>query len=254
MFIISIAIIEPKLSWTQKELLDFLRDKAGELNENIDQYDGLIVSISGHGWKDHVCTSDYKMIQKTAIHRIFSQPYPAIREIPRIFLYDCCDGDNEQGKGRLKKTDVSMPRDFAKCFTIDDIAQKADDLIWDHGTRNPDYRLVEINAANEGFQAKLNSDIGSYMIHGFVKEMIDDLNEKSKEQKFLYEIFDKVQQELEANGKQQTKSTYNNGTRCIKLMANKHKSSMIDSMFGGGDRGVELMEEPNESKLKLLNE
>ena len=74
-------LITLKMHWTQEELIEFLNEKAEELNENIDKYDGLIVTISGHGWKDHICTSDYEMVQKTAIHRIFSQPYPSIRAL-----------------------------------------------------------------------------------------------------------------------------------------------------------------------------
>eukprot|EP01084_Bolivina_argentea_P087010 157212_1 len=56
----------PKLHWTQDEIITLLKDKSDELEEKIDIYDGLIVVISSHGWKDCICTSDYKMIKKNA--------------------------------------------------------------------------------------------------------------------------------------------------------------------------------------------
>ena len=55
-------------------------------------FDGLIVSFSCHGIGNNIVTSDYKLIDRTVIHRCISEQYPQIREIPRIFLFDACDG------------------------------------------------------------------------------------------------------------------------------------------------------------------
>eukprot|EP01084_Bolivina_argentea_P216974 368472_1 len=60
-------------------------------NVEIGKCDGLFVTISGHGYDSNIITSDYGLINKNLCHRIFSQ-YVVSREVPRVFLYDCCDG------------------------------------------------------------------------------------------------------------------------------------------------------------------
>ena len=59
------------------------------------EHDSLIVIVSCHGIQDHIITSDYKKINKDTIHRIFSVICPSLRDIPGIFMYDSCDGDND---------------------------------------------------------------------------------------------------------------------------------------------------------------
>ena len=68
-----------------------------------DIYDGLVVLISCHGIKDYIVTSDYKRIDKNAIHRIFSADYPQNRTIPRLFFYVVTD----KMKG-IKVIDLTM--------------------------------------------------------------------------------------------------------------------------------------------------
>ena len=89
-----------KIYWTEKEVIDILREKAEDLESNLQNetephYDGLIVIISCHGLAENIITSDYKTISKTAIHRIFSAKKP-LRGRYRIFLFDCCSGVNEE--------------------------------------------------------------------------------------------------------------------------------------------------------------
>ena len=94
-----------KTRWTLSELKKLFDDRAHELQRNIDVYDGLFVIISCHGIHDYIITSDCKRFQKSAIHRIFSAHYPGVRGIPRLFLFDCCSGNNERRKSRLKSVD-----------------------------------------------------------------------------------------------------------------------------------------------------
>ena len=84
-----------KLTWQQDELIQFLQNKAGDLennlrdvNEDLVKYDGLIVLISSHGIGHYIITSDWQKISTTAIHRIFSANKPMSRRIPRIFVFD----------------------------------------------------------------------------------------------------------------------------------------------------------------------
>eukprot|EP01084_Bolivina_argentea_P154636 269524_1 len=69
---------EFKMSWTEHELITFLKEDVCQqlFDNNMDnelQYDGLIVCISCHGMKHTIITSDYKIIEKTVIHRIISK-------------------------------------------------------------------------------------------------------------------------------------------------------------------------------------
>eukprot|EP01083_Nonionella_stella_P012109 34365_1 len=45
-----------KVYWTQDEIIDFLNEKATYLENHLDEFDGLIVVISGHGMKGFICT------------------------------------------------------------------------------------------------------------------------------------------------------------------------------------------------------
>eukprot|EP01084_Bolivina_argentea_P317695 550857_1 len=89
-----------KMFFTEKEVMDLLQNSAEILENNLlqnntNKFDALIVILSGHGWDQSIVTSDYKLISKDAIHRYYSVKYPITRSIPRIFMYDCCDGYQE---------------------------------------------------------------------------------------------------------------------------------------------------------------
>ena len=88
-----------KIKWTEKEIVSFLENEIGEMlftaNGTLN-FDGLIVCISCHGIKDKIVTSDLKTMDKTAIHRLISNKYPKLRQIPRIFLFDCCNGSDDR--------------------------------------------------------------------------------------------------------------------------------------------------------------
>ena len=221
-----------RLKWKEQELIDFLKEKAAFFDSNVDKFDGLMVVISCHGLRDYVCTSDYKLIEKLAIHRLFSLNYPKVRELPRIFIYDCCDGDNDYGKGINSMTDTGKGREIkytkmnlddtetgdiemGKNFRAEHI-EKQNEAIWERGTKNPDYLLVEINAANPGFESKMSKTKGSYMISKFVEKMMKNLNDNNP--RFIHQIFDDIQEELQK--KQQTKNTYNNGAMYCVLKKN----------------------------------
>ena len=86
-----------KTRWTEIEVIEFLRDTVGPEICKCDQYgqliyDALIVCVTCHGLPNMCVTSDYRTIEKTVIHRIISIKYPKTRTIPRIFLFDSCEG------------------------------------------------------------------------------------------------------------------------------------------------------------------
>eukprot|EP01084_Bolivina_argentea_P005685 10726_1 len=139
----------PKQHWTEKELKDFLTDRAHYLERNIEIYDGLIVIVSGHGIRGNICTSDLKKFSKLAIHRIFSSAHPKSRNIPRLFVFDCCAGNNQQERPTSISDDS---HDIAKHISLDDVDGDGDFAQpWIKGDHNPDYQLAVISAANPGF-------------------------------------------------------------------------------------------------------
>merc|ERR1719491_2485339 len=69
------------------------------------------------------------------------------------------------------------------------------DWLWKNGDLNPDYRLAVLNAANEGFQSKMNADVGSYVIHGFWRRAMALLKEKGEVPR-LGKIFKEIQYDL----------------------------------------------------------
>eukprot|EP01083_Nonionella_stella_P307823 1083377_1 len=159
-----------KLHWKADEVVSFLQndvgkelfDDNGELN-----YDGLIEVISSHGMKDNIITSDRKTIEKVALHRIVSIKYPNSREIPRLFLFDSCEGSEQRIKDEYKM-DILEEKEQSKGFGLNDVQGG---FKWTTSTKNPDYKLVEIHAANAGFQAKAHMQFGSYLIYLFTKKM-----------------------------------------------------------------------------------
>lgn len=81
--------------WTEDDIISFLvNDVVDALFEGTDrvQYDALIVCISCHGLENTVITSDLRKIEKQLLHRAVSHYRPKVRNIPRIFIIDACDG------------------------------------------------------------------------------------------------------------------------------------------------------------------
>ena len=95
-----------------------------------------------------------------------------------------------------------------------------------------DFKLVVINAANDGFQSKMNTATGSYVITRFVKKIRKNVFE-GHNKRFLHEILDDIQENLHDLGKQLMVKTYNNKTEWIKFVKNergKPKTTLSLSM------------------------
>ncbi len=225
-----------KLKWTENELIDFLKDKAKDLEDNIklnheSSYDGLIVIISCHGLKNHIITSDYQMIEKLAIHRIFSINHKLNRTIPRIFIYDCCDGMDRRDRSPSPYTITQQPPfeddhdEYGKCamgkgYGLSDISSNSGSS-WTRNEHNPDFRLCTIYAANAGFMSMMNAKDGSYLIKTLSEKLI-----MGHDNKFLGEICEEIEKELyeeEEKEKQLIDCRFHNQTQYIKF----NKSAMV---------------------------
>ena len=109
----------------------------------------------------------------------------------------------------------------SKTIEVRDIHGKKS-LIWAKDEDNPDYKLVIINAANQGFQSKMNKTIGSYAIKQLTQRLAENIGNNNNK-KFLNEILEDIQEELHNNGKQLIVKTFNNKTEYIKFRQHKNE-------------------------------
>ena len=216
--------IDGKLSWTKAEVLEFLEEQIAQHffdGNGVAKCDGLIVSISSHGLHDCIVSSDYKMINRTDIHRSISDKYPQIREIPRIFLFDACDGTRDR-----KATDDLDSTDNESADNMDDgEANKAgDDVVeslqmeteWTSRTKNPDYNLIVVHGSNDGFVSKMQAtEVGSYLTYCFTKMVKDNI--VKRERRGLGAILTEIQNVLHDKGKQMIKFICFNNTGSLRI-------------------------------------
>merc|ERR1712013_629561 len=189
---------------------------------------------------------DYKLLSKVDIERIFSKEGHSLsREVPRIFIFDVCDGDGEHGKFGTKKTNEENLADLVGA--ADAIAPEEGDekeeseeeekdagkdvdwyekkeeptpspeALWARDTEHPDYQMAELNGSTRGFQSKLNRESGSYLIAGFVSRAEKAFAEKGFVPR-IGPIFKDIQLELgKVLKKQQPSYIWNNDTSNVQL-------------------------------------
>eukprot|EP01084_Bolivina_argentea_P065278 118988_1 len=264
----------PKLHWTKNELIDYLKKFANIFAKNVisisndnasnnnNGYDSLILVVSGHGIDNHIITSDYQLIHQDVFHRMFSSYYPCSREVPRIAIFDSCQGDETAKSAKTKKSsniteekeggdDVSKNVQY-EGFNTTDITPPLNRVtsevpsLWDRNTKNPDENLVKINASNAGFQSKMNDEVGSYLISKFVDKTLNGIEDN--EQKFLCETMDEIQKELADMRKQLPTALYNNNTRNILFMMNDNEDKIYEEKI----ELVEVMNKSQQAKELLI--
>eukprot|EP01083_Nonionella_stella_P062621 162817_1 len=211
---------EDALQWNEDEITNDLQFQSECLANNITKYDGLLVFVSCHGMEGGIITSDYKLIEKSFFHRSFSAKYPLSRKIPRVFIFDCCSGNEE----RVPRASISLNEPMQrksgvhkelKEKTVMQYIGAKEKQLWQGNEDNPDFQLVQVDAANRGFQSKLNVSKGSYLITRFIDKSLEEKKENGKQ--FLYEIMDEIQQKLHQDGTQQIMPQYQNKTRYVRF-------------------------------------
>ena len=90
---------------------------------------------------------------------------------------------------------------------------------WTTNSKNPDYNLVVVHAANEGFVANISADVGSYVVYALSKVIRTNVGRTPA--KGLAELLEEVQNALHDNGKQQTVNVLNNHTRTLLFKKNQ---------------------------------
>ena len=98
-----------------------------------------------------ILTSDYKIISSTAIRRIFSNNKPSDRKIPILFLFDCCSGDNIKSKNFREGSEDEEVGKNGHSPSYRNAESGDGGEIWGRGEDDPDFKLVIIRGANEGF-------------------------------------------------------------------------------------------------------
>eukprot|EP01084_Bolivina_argentea_P316132 547910_1 len=236
MFKYNIYPKDEKYNWTQIQIIEFCENRAKYFSDNrktdinTNGYDSLLLIHSGHGYKNSIISSDMQLITKVAIHRIFSVNYPEVRNIPRLYIFDCCSGNMERGRSIKREhnestTDVMM--ELGKNYSVSNIEiTQSDDEIWKRDQLNPDYKLSIVHGANDGFQSKLHAIRGSYLIYEFVKRMVE--NRENHQDKFLGDIIAEIQDFLHDKGKQQIISVLSNHAALIKFIPNDNVFTIQD--------------------------
>eukprot|EP01084_Bolivina_argentea_P232631 392046_1 len=169
---------EQRYEWNKKELIEFLTAQSETFHQRVNDndVDGLLVVISGHAFQRDLLTSDYKLLSLTDLHRLFSNE-PTSRNIPRLFICDISLGDSAL-KYYGKSDEVKSNEDEQNRH--DEINTQTREYWWWEDEPHPDYKLGLIFAANEKFQSKTSSDIGSYLTYQFVWKMCESLRKKKK--------------------------------------------------------------------------
>merc|ERR1712228_93521 len=209
---------EPCIKWKQNDMQTFLESNATFLSENIRSgamYDSLICIISCHGIPDYLLSSDYKMYSKLAVQRTLSF-FSVLREIPRFILFDCCQGGDKRSILSTEQKMEEKEEEKEKRVDVEDImGGDAEHKFWVDDDENPDHLLARVNAANKGFTSQLNPTNGSLVIYKMYKKYLDAIDGNRKPFPFIHEVFDEIQTELQAEGKQLPESVWNDNTRNI---------------------------------------
>merc|ERR1712228_930852 len=220
---------EPCIKWKQNDIKHFLESSATFLSENIRSgamYDSLICIISCHGIPDYLLTSDYKMYSKLAVQRTLSF-FAVLREIPRFILFDCCQGGDKRSILSKEQNAEKKEEEKEKRVDVEDImGGDAEHKFWVDDDENPDHLLARVNAANKGFTSQLNPTNGSLVIYKMYSKYVDAIDGKRKPFPFVHEVFDEIQTELQAEGKQLPESVWNDNTRNI--IFKKRSAAMMD--------------------------
>ena len=221
-----------KLHWTRDQIIDLLEEKAKFLVEHRHIHDGLVVVISCHGINGSIISSDGQHIPKLLIHRIFSMgpDTAALRVIPRLFVFDCCDGNFDRDQCNREMMDQAKGSgdtlSVLHTVTAVNARWRNDSNPWAKDERNPDYKLAVVHAANESFSSVARKDVGSYLIFFMVSKLARNVGTWAmcRGRRFLSEVVDEIQAVLEEKGKQLVVPVYLNGTE--RIVFRKHRVSL----------------------------
>merc|ERR1712062_287249 len=135
--------------------------------------------------------------------------FPSTRQIPRIFLFDACDGHaswevdtsavEEVVESQLpvsKDIDLSIVNELQNTQTsLAEIEKSVTIRQWKGDMVNPDHNLMVIHGSNRDFVAKAHSEYGSFLTKVFAEAVM--MNIRNGDVEGLDLILPRVQNVLE---------------------------------------------------------
>ena len=215
----NLACFKSTLSWSKDELIEYLRAQSRDFVDNLGSYDCLLLFISSHGIREYIITSDLWYVELEVVYFIFSQDN-TMRDIPRIFIIDCCRG-YEENKGLYiyNEDNKQSPNldDGNKYYTLSDYRDEDDGggIMNDDGEYFGEHRCrmkVELQATPNCHIAKSNTKQGSHFTIKLIDEMINNYRTKT-----LSEMYDDTERILEDNIKQLPEAKFYHKTKHIKF-------------------------------------
>eukprot|EP01084_Bolivina_argentea_P088170 159209_1 len=200
------------LKLTKPELIAQLKQYAAKADAS---YDCILFIMRCYGLNNAVITSEYQLLSKISIHRLFSLNYPSLRNVPRIFLFDCYQNNEDNKENDEQKEDVSLEDIKFTSFG-------RQESIWKRDQQNPDFQLAEIHGVNTRSQ---ESDLITHFMNK-INNMNTNFDQETSD--FLGDIIDDIQESLGKEGIFIT-STFNNKTRNIIFRKNDTMKTMIDA-------------------------
>eukprot|EP01084_Bolivina_argentea_P154489 269308_1 len=191
-------VTENTLYWTESSINKFLKNKAKQCFDDNGHllYDGVLIIICSSGYQGNIITSNYQLINKDTIDKLFTQEYSELLKIPRVIIFDSDDSNDNNISNKQSDNDTLY-----------------NPIITDTSDDN----LLVVIKTNT---AKMSLIYGSYLTDLFVKELVDNVPKFNKG-KCLGDIVNTVGTSLRDRGKQKVFSYFSNDTRSIKFVKNK---------------------------------
>jgi len=151
----------------------------------------------------------------------FSRNKVAVRSIPRLFVFDCCDGQYAPDRLIRCIVESNESKIGGKPSIVPQNGNENQFKVewerpWPDKEHNPDHNLVVIHGANRGFQSHATKGYGSYLIHFLTKSLTKSLDQKCRRRicgpRYLGQIMDEIQQVLEEKERQLVVPVYINHT------------------------------------------
>ena len=176
-----------------------------------------------------------------ALHRAVSFYNPQIRDIPRLFIVDICEGPRDRqvsssqsswapqtGRalqaGRNNRSSASPPilsMNRSSHFMRTNVSRETlRSMSSERGSfsKNPDHNLAMICASNSGYLSGLAQSIGSSLISLFIESVKRNIEEN--EEKRLADLLENVQEQMHRRGCSYPSLTLNGRTRNIIIVTN----------------------------------